>query len=108
MTDNPETPMLVNPAATPVIANTVLRDIAIVVAAYPILTKLIGAGDINGILHFLQSSQGATVLAVVVPVLLTAWRSRRALWIKAQTVFLAHRVSDRVAIVTAPTPPPAV
>lgn len=107
MTDTPA-PIVVNPSAIPVIANTVVRDIAIVAAALPILVKLVGARDLNGILHWLQSSDGATVLAIVVPLALTAWRSRRSLRIKAETVAIAEKVSDRIAIVTRPSPPPSV
>lgn len=103
-----QTPIVVNPAAAPVIANTVVRDIAIVAAAFPIVVKLIGARDLNGILHWLQSSDGATVLAIVVPLVLTAWRSRRSLRSLADKVTMGRNVDDSIAIVTESSPPPSV
>jgi len=101
-------PIIVNPSAVPVVANTVVRDIAIVAAAFPILVKLIGARDLTGILQWLQSSDGATVLAIVVPVVLTWWRTRRNLRAKAEAVTVAESAPNSVAIVTQPSPPPAV
>ena len=103
-----ENPIIVNPSAVPVVANTVARDIAIVAAAFPIVVKLIGARDLNGLLHWMQSSEGATVLAIVVPVVLTWWRTHRNLRAKADAVTVAQSAPDSVAVVTQPSPPPAV
>lgn len=108
MADATETPIVINPAAAPVVANTILRDIAIVAAAFPILVKLIGAKDLTGLLQWLQSSDGATFVAIVLPLALTAWRTLRSLGIKAQTVAIAEQAPDSVAVVTRPSPPPAV
>ncbi len=99
MTDTVDTPIVVNPATAPVVAGTVLRDIAIVAAAFPILVKLIGARDLTGLLQWLQSSDGATVVAIVVPLALTAWRSLRSKTRKDELVTVATSASDRVAIV---------
>lgn len=103
-----QTPIVVNPSAVPVVANTVVRDILIVVAAFPIIVKLVGARDLTGILQWLQSSDGATVLAIVVPAVLTWLRTRRNLRAKADAVAVARVAPDNVAVVTEPAPPPAV
>lgn len=101
-------PIIVNPSVVPDVTNTIVRDIAIVAASLPIVVKLIGARDLNGILHWMQSSDGAVVLAIIVPVLLTFWRAARAKLKKATLVQVARVVSDDVAVVTEPTPPPRV
>ena len=103
MTDTVDTPIVVNPNATPDVAKTVLRDVAIVAAAFPILVKLIGARDLNGLLHWLQSSDGATVLAIVVPALLAAWRGRSTLFRKRILVTVAESASNSVAVVKGTT-----
>ncbi len=100
-------PMIVNPSAVPEAAGTVARDALIVVAAFPIIVKLVGARDLSGLLSWLQSSDGATFLAIVAPILLAAWRSRRSIKARAALVTIARKVDDSVAIVTGPTPPPA-
>lgn len=59
----------------PAVAGTMTRDVLVVLAALPILVKLIGARDLTAILHWLQSSDGATFLAIVLPVLASGWRA---------------------------------
>lgn len=99
MTETVDTPIVVNPNATPDVAKTVMRDIAIVAAAFPILVKLIGARDLNGLLHWLQSSDGATVLAIVVPAVLSAWRGWQTRQRKAALVTVAEAAPNSVAII---------
>lgn len=99
MTEPVETPIVVTPSTTADMTGTVVRDIAIVAAAFPILLKLIGARDLNGILHWLQSSDGATVLAIVVPAALTTWRAWRTRVRKAELVTVASAAPNSVAVV---------
>lgn len=86
------------------VASTVLRDVAIVAAAFPILVKLAGARDLNGLLHWLQSSDGATVLAIVVPIALTAWRGRRSWLRKWRFIRVSFNAPDEVIAVVPPKP----
>ena len=102
-----EQPIVVNPSAVPVVGGVVLRDLMVIIAALPILLKLIGAHDLTAILQWLQSSDGATFLAVIVPIAVTAWRARRSVLSKAETVVIARSAPDSVAVVTEPSPPPA-
>jgi len=101
-------PIVVNPSAVPVVAGTLGRDALVVIAALPILVKLIGARDLTGILQYLQSSDGATLLSVVLPAVVLWWRSRRSVKEQAKLVAVAREAPDRVAIVTGATPPPSV
>lgn len=107
MTDEAK-PIVVNPSAVPVVAGTLSRDVLIVLAALPILIKLIGARDLTGILQYLQSSDGATLLSVIVPAVVLWWRSRRSLKQQAKLVTVAREVPDSVAVVTDPIPAPEV
>lgn len=104
MTDTVQTPIVVNPSTVPDVTGTVLRDIAIVAAAFPIVVKLVGARDLTGLLHWLQSSDGATVLAVVVPAVLTAWRAWRNRVRKAELVAVTEAAPNTVAIVKGTNP----
>lgn len=99
MTEAVQTPIVVNPSTVPDITGTVLRDIGIVLAAFPIVVKLVGARDLTGLLHWLQSSDGATVLAVVVPAAVTAWRAWKTRSRKAALVTVAEAAPNTVAIV---------
>ena len=59
----------------PAMAGTAVRDLLVILAALPILIKLIGARDLTSILQYLQSSEGATFLAVLLPILASGWRA---------------------------------
>jgi hypothetical protein len=102
------TPIVVNPSAVPVVAGTLGRDALVVLTALPILIKLIGARDLTGVLQYLQSSDGATLVSIVVPAVVLWWRSRRSVKEQAKLVTVAREVSDDVAVVTGATPPPSV
>lgn len=101
-------PVIVNPSAVPVVAGVVTRDILIVVAALPILVKLVGARDLTAILQWLQSSDGATFLAIVVPVLVSAWRTTLSLRRKREIVEIGMNPDNKGVIVGPALPPPAV
>lgn len=59
----------------PVATGTLVRDVLVVLAALPILVKLIGARDLTALLQWLQSSEGATLLAIILPVIASGWRA---------------------------------
>lgn len=99
MTDTVDTPIVVNPSVVPDVTGTVLRDVAIVLAAFPIVVKLVGARDLTGLLQWLQSSDGATVLAIIVPAALTAWRSRKTIFRKRILVEVTEAAPNSKAIV---------
>lgn len=99
MNDTPPTPIVVTPSTNTAAAGTFLRDILIVVAAFPILAKLIGARDIRGLLDWIGSNDGALVIAIVAPLVATMWRSILSKRRKAEFVTVAREVSDEVAIV---------
>lgn len=79
----------------PAVAGTLVRDVLVVVAALPILIKLIGARDLNSILHWLQSSDGATFIAVVAPLIASGWRA-----------WSSYRTKQALLARPAPTPAP--
>lgn len=95
-------PIVVNASAVPAAAGTVVRDILVMLAALPILTKLIGARDLTAILQWLQSSDGAAFLAVVVPIAVSAWRAWRSVKEQREKVALASAAPDSVAVVANP------
>lgn len=72
---------LTEPKAVPAVASTMARDALVIAAAVPILVKLIGARDLTAILQWLQSSEGATFLAVVLPLVVSGWRA----WLSLRT-----------------------
>jgi hypothetical protein len=102
MTDPVPTPVIVNPSQVPDATGSLGRDVLVIAAALPIIVKLIGARDLSGLLHWLQSSDGATVLAIVLPVAVSGWRAWLATRKKATLVAVADGASDRVAIVERP------
>lgn len=99
MTDTVQTPIVVNPSTVPDVTGTVLRDIAIVAAAFPIVVKLVGARDLTGLLQWLQSSDGATVMAIVLPLIVSGWRAWQNRARKTALVTVAEAAPNTVAIV---------
>lgn len=94
-----ETPIVVNSSLGATAGGTILRDILVIVAALPILVKLIGARDLRGILDWLASNDGATVLAIIVPLAVSGWRAWRATKQKAKLVTVAEAAPNSVAVV---------
>jgi len=94
-----DTPIVVNPSLSATAGGTILRDMLVIVAALPILVKLIGARDLRGILDWLASNDGATVLAVIVPLAVSGWRAWRATKQKTKLVTLAEAAPDSMAVV---------
>lgn len=95
-----DTPIVVNPSLLPSAGGTILRDILVIAAALPILVKLIGSRDLRGIIDWIGSSDGATVIAIVVPLLVSGWRAWRSTKQKAKFVTVAAAAPDSVAVVT--------
>jgi len=93
------TPIVVNASAAPAIAGTLARDVLVIAAALPILIKLIGAHDLTAILQWLQSSDGATFLAIALPILASGWRALLSLRAKQTTAQIADHVDDSIAVV---------
>lgn len=106
MTDTPE-PIVINPSAVPDVIGTIVRDIAIATAAFPVIAKLVGAHDIAGLVAWLSSDAAKPLIALVVAIGLTAWRARKAFLRKAKLVIVGRAAPDSVATVTEATPPPA-
>lgn len=98
MTDVPE-PIIVN--ASPVLnqVNTALRDIALVAAAVPAVTALIGKHDMLGLINWAASSEAAPVVSIIVTAGVLAWRQIHTRRAKAEKVVLAKAAPDSVAIV---------
>lgn len=93
------TPIVVNASAAPAIAGTLARDILVVAVTFPILIKMAGAHDLTGILQYLQSSDGATFLAIVAPIVVGAWRALLSLRTKRKMAQIADHVDDSIAVV---------
>lgn len=99
MTDTVPTPVVVNASTVPDATGSLVRDVLVIAAAMPILVKLIGARDLTGLLQWLQSSDGATVLAIVLPLAVSGWRAWLAARKKATLVTVAESASNAVAVV---------
>lgn len=95
-----QTPIVVSPSTVPEVAGTAVRDILVIAAAIPLVVKLIGARDLTGLLQWLQSSDGATVLAVVLPLAVSGWRAWRAGRQQQKFVTVARAAPDQVSVVT--------
>lgn len=102
MSDN--TPDVINPSVLPAAGGAVLRDILVIVAAIPIVVSLIGAHDLSGLLQWVRSSDGATVLAILLPIVASGWRAVMAARRKGKTVTYARSASDSVVIVAEKNP----
>lgn len=107
MTDTPATPEVVNPSAVPPVAKSVLSDLLVVTAAFPIIVKLLGAHDLTKLLQWMQSADGAAFLAVVLPILASGWRARSRVKRWAKAIHWAREAPNSVVVVKEPTPPPA-
>lgn len=97
MTETVPTPVVVNPSPVGDITGSLVRDFVVVLAALPILVKMIGARDLTGLLHWVQSSDGALVLAIVLPIVASGWRALLARSKKATLVTVAEAAPDSVA-----------
>lgn len=93
------TPIVVNPNTVPAVGGTIVRDVLVVLVTLPILIKAIGAHDLTAILQYLQSSDGATFLAIVVPIAVSGWRALLSLRTKREMATIAEHVPDSIAVV---------
>ncbi len=99
MTEPVDTPIVVNPSTTAAAGGSLARDLLVIAAAVPIVIKLIGAHDLTGLLQSLQSSDGATVLTILLPIAASGWRAWRANRVKDEKVTMATVVPDAVAVI---------
>jgi hypothetical protein len=99
MTDTVPTPVVVNPSQVPDAIGSLVRDVMVIAAALPIVVKLVGARDLTGLLQWLQSSDGATAMAVALAMAASGWRAWLAMRKKATLVTVAESARDDVAVV---------
>lgn len=104
---DPTTPDVISPSVLPAAGGAVLRDLLVIIAAIPIVVSLIGAHDLTGLLAWVRSSDGATVLAILLPIVASGWRAVMAARRKSKTVTYARSASDDVVIVNEAAPPAA-
>lgn len=94
-----ETPIIVNASPAKDQIATATRDVALLLAALPALIALLGKRDVIGIVNYLASAEGSTVLGMIVAAGVVGWRQWLARRKKAQLVTVAASAPDRVAIV---------
>lgn len=95
-----ETPIVVNPSPAKDQIATATRDAALLLAALPALIALLGKRDVIGIVNYLASAEGSTVLGMIVAAGVVAWRQIIARRKKAELVTVAEAAPNRVAVVT--------
>lgn len=93
------TPIIVNPSPAKDQIATATRDVALLLAALPALIALLGKRDVIGIVNYLASAEGSTVLGMIVAAVVVGWRQILARKKKAELVTVARDASDRVAVV---------
>lgn len=94
-----ETPIIVNPNPAKDQIATATRDVALLLAALPALIALLGKRDVIGIVNYLASAEGSTVLGMIVAAGVVAWRQNHARRKKAELVTVAASASDQVAVI---------
>lgn len=93
------TPIIVNPNPAKDQIATATRDIALLLAALPALIALLGKRDVIGIVNYLASAEGSTVLGMIVAAGVVAWRQVIARRKKAELVTVAEAAPNKVAVV---------
>lgn len=94
-------PIVVNPNPAKDQIATATRDVALLLAALPALIALLGKRDVIGIVNYLASAEGSTVLGMLVAAGVVAWRQIIARRKKAELVTVAEAAPNRVAVVEA-------
>lgn len=94
-----ETPIIVNPSPAKDQIATATRDVALLLAALPALIALLGKRDVIGIVNYLASAEGSTVLGMIVAAAVVGWRQLLARKKKAELVTVAASAPDQVAVV---------
>lgn len=96
---NEDRPVIINPSPLAEQAASLTRDILVWIAVLPGLLAILGTRDVVKIIIWLQSTEGATALGLVVLGAMTLWRqivTRRA---KAKLVTVAQAAPDSVAVI---------
>lgn len=103
MTDiNPDVPdKPIQVAASPVADQTatVTRDLLLVISVLPALLAVLGTRDVVQIIAFIQSTQFAPVLGLIVGTGVIVWRQWLARKKHANDLKMAKSADDRVAVV---------
>jgi hypothetical protein len=97
--DVPEKPIQVAPSPLSDQASTATRDILLIISVLPALIAVLGTKDLVQIVAFIQSTQFAPVLGLLVGtgvVLYRQWLARRK---HANELKMAKSADDRVAVV---------
>lgn len=94
-----ENPIIVNPNPAKDQIATATRDVALILAALPALIALLGKRDVIGIVNYLASAEGSTVLGAIVAAGVLVWRQFIARQKKAELVAVATAAPDQVAVV---------
>lgn len=92
-------PITVTDGVSGTVTNTIARDIAIAVAAWPVLSAMIGRRDAFAVAQWLASDAGRPVFALMIPAALTAWRVVSSIGKKRKLIAAARSADDSVAVV---------
>lgn len=99
-----ETPVVVNPSPVADQVGTIMRDLALILAALPALLAVLGTRDVKQIVGFLSSTEFAPVLGVLVTGGVLLWRQLIARRAKAELVTVATAAPDSVAVIKGEEP----
>ena len=101
-------PYEINPSAVMAHAPVLLRQLLLIIGGVVAVIGFMSARDLAGLWTYLQSDEFVTVFVAgsgLVALLYGQWKARRD---RVRLVTITNEVSDDVAFLTAPKPPPAV
>lgn len=101
-------PIKINPSAVMAHGPVLLRQLALILLGSATIIGFLGRQDMAGLWAWLQTDDGAKLVATVGTLATLAYGQFRAHDIKTTLVTLGRKVDDETAIVTEPSPPPAV
>jgi len=101
-------PYEINPSAIAAHVPVLLRQVLLVVGGVIAAVGFLSRRDMAGLWAYLQTDDFATVAATAATLGTLAYGQWKAHKDRARLVAIAESAPDAVAVVTAPTPPPAI
>ena len=98
----------INPSALAAHIPVLIRQVLLVVGGVIAAVGFLSRHDMAGLWAYLQTDEFATIAATAVTLGSLAWGQWKAYKDRARLVTIAQSAPDNVAVVTAPTPPPAI
>lgn len=101
-------PYTVNPSAIMAQAPVLLRQVTLVLGGVAAVLGFVSTHDLAGLVAYLQSEQFVPIFVALSGAASLAWGQVKAHRDRVRLVTIAKAAPDSVAVVTEPTPPPAV